>query len=163
MNALFYNDDTMHNIYKSKGAFDLKTQLPIMIYSTLISMILNTPLNFFGLSNDDIISFKQNRTKSNLIQRVKNLIKKLSAKFFLFFTISFLLLAFLWYYISMFCIIYKNTQIHLLKDTIMSFGLSFLFPFVIYLLPGIFRIPALNDKKSKSKLLYDFSKILQLL
>ena len=89
--------------------------------------------------------------------------KKLSIKFILFFIIGFLLLVFLWYYTSMFCVIYKNTQIHLTYDTLSSFGLSLLFPFGIYLLPGIFRIPALSDRKHESKLLYDFSKVFQLL
>ena len=32
VNAFFYNDDTMHKIYESKGVFDLETQLPIAIY-----------------------------------------------------------------------------------------------------------------------------------
>ena len=99
VNALFYNDDTMHKIYKSGGIFDLKTQIPIIIYSTLISMVLNIPLNFFGLSNDEIISFKQVKTKINYIKREENLNKNLSIKFILFFIISFLLLTFLWYYI----------------------------------------------------------------
>ena len=161
VNALFYNDDTMHKIYKSKGDFDFKTQLPIMIYSTLISMILNAPLNFFGLSSDDIISFKQEQTKLNFIQNINNLKKRLFIKFILFFIISFFLLVFLWYYISMFCVIYKNTQIHLLNDTLMSFGLSLLFPFGLYLLPGIFRKISLSDKERKRKLLYDFSKVFQ--
>ena len=152
----------MHKIYKSSGAFDWKTQLPIIIYSSIISMVLNAPLNFFGLSNDDIISFKQNTTAINYKIRIKYLQKKLSTKFILFFIIGFLLLALLWYYISMFCVIYKNTQIHLMYDTLMSLVLSLLFPFGIYLLPGIFRIIALSDRKHKSKLLYDFSKIFQI-
>ena len=63
----------------------------------------------------------------------------------------------------MFCVIYENTQIHLTYDTLSSFGISLLFPFSIYLLPGIFRIPALSDKKHESKSLYDFSKVFQLL
>ena len=102
MNALFYDDDTMHKIYKSSGAFDFKTQFPIMIYSLLFSNALNQPLNYFGLSNDDIITFKQDRTRSNYIKRIKYLKKKLSIKFISFFIISFLMLAFLWYYVSMF-------------------------------------------------------------
>ena len=53
----------------------------------------------------------------------------------------------------MFCAIYKNTQIHLLKDTLMSFGLSMISPFVIYLLPGLFRIPALSNIKKNRKFL----------
>ena len=63
----------------------------------------------------------------------------------------------------MFGAIYKNTQVHLLKDTLISFGLSLIYPFGIYLLPGIFRIPALSNRKNKKKYLYNFSKLLQML
>ena len=55
---MFYNDDTMHEIYENKGDFDLETQLPIALYSTIISTVLNYPLNFLALSNDAIINFK---------------------------------------------------------------------------------------------------------
>ena len=58
INALFYNDETMHKIYKNNGVCDLEAQLPIIIYSTLISLLLNSPLNFLALSNDSIITFK---------------------------------------------------------------------------------------------------------
>ena len=62
----------------------------------------------------------------------------------------------------MFGAIYRNTQIHLLKDTLVSFGLSLIYPFCIYLIPGFFRIPALSDPKKKNECLYKFSKILQI-
>ena len=62
----------------------------------------------------------------------------------------------------MFCVIYKNTQIHLLKDTIISFSFSMIYPFGIYLLPGIFRIPALSNEKNKREYMYKFSQFLQL-
>ena len=63
----------------------------------------------------------------------------------------------------MFCTIYKNTQFHLLKDTLMSFGISMFTPFGFYLLPGIFRIPALSNPKNKRECIYKFSKVLQML
>ena len=61
----------------------------------------------------------------------------------------------------MFCVIYKNTQIHLLKDSIIGLGFSLLFPFGIYLIPGIFRILALTNTKIRKEYLYNFSKFLQ--
>ena len=163
VNALFYDDDTMNKIYESKGKFDLEVQIPIIIYSSLISIILNTVLSLLALSNDAIITFKQNISKETLIKREQDLYKKLSIKFILFFIISFLFLLFFWYYISMFGVIYANTQLHLLKDTLMSFGLSLLYPFGILLLPGLFRIPALSNEKNKRECLYNFSKIVQLI
>ena len=82
----------------------------------------------------------------------------------LYFIISTILLLLLfWYYLSMFCAIYKNTQLHLIKDTLISFGLSLVYPFGISLFPGLFRIPSLSNKKGKRKYLYSISKILQLL
>ena len=63
----------------------------------------------------------------------------------------------------MFGDIYKNSQYHLLEDTLISFGLSQLYPFGIYLIPGFFRIPALSDSNKKRECLYKFSKILQIL
>ena len=161
VNALFYNDDAMHKIYKSKGQSNLEAQIPIIVYSSLISMILNTPLKLLGLSNDAIIAFKQNKSKINLSKRAEDLKIKLIIKFILYFIFSFLLLIFFWYYISMFCIIYKNTQMHLLKDTLMGICLLLLYPFGIYLLPGIARIPSLSNPKYKRECLYKFSKILQ--
>ena len=162
VNAFFYNDDTMHKIYESKGVFDLETQLPIAIYSTIISTILNYPLNLLAFSNDAIINFKQINEKLYIMNKARNLKNILMIKFIFYFIISFLLLIFFWYYISMFCVIYRNTQIHLLKDTLMSFGLSLLIPFVIYLFPGVFRIPSLSNAKKKRQYLYNFSKFLQL-
>ena len=63
----------------------------------------------------------------------------------------------------MFGAIYKNTQLHLVKDTLISFGLSLVFPFGTSLLPGLFRIPSLSNPKNKRKCLYIISKLLQIL
>ena len=62
----------------------------------------------------------------------------------------------------MFGAVYKNTQNHLLKDTLISFILSMIYPFGIYLLPCFLRIPALSDTNKKRKYLYNFSKLVQM-
>ena len=162
VSALFYNDDTMHNIYVSNGAFDIAYQLPKILYSSIISMLLNILLKLLALSNDKVLKFKQNKSEVNINERGENLKKLLSIKFLLYFIISFIFLTFFWYYISMFGAIYRNTQFHLLKDTALSFILSLIYPFGIYLIPGFFRLPALADPNKKKERLYKFSQILQL-
>ena len=162
VNALFFDDDTMHNIYENKGSFDILSELPKIIYSSLISMIIDYPLKYFALPNDDIIEFKRDKEKDNIKKSRLNLIKKLRIKFIIYIILSYIFLILYWYYISMFGAIYKNTQIHLLSDTLLSFGLSLISPFIIYLAPGIFRIPALSAPNKNRKCLYKFSKILQI-
>ena len=161
LNAIFFDDETMHEIYVDKGGYDFETQIPITVYSFLISWIFNFPLSFLALSNDNINSFNKSRVKKGIIKRGNKLIFFLEYKFFLYFTLSFMFLLFFWYYISMFGVIYKNTQYHLLKDTLISLGISLIYQFVIYLLPGFFRIPSLSNPKKRRKCMYSFSKLLQ--
>ena len=163
INGLFFDDDAMHTIYINKGSFNLKDQLPQTIYSSLISMIFNGILTLLALSNESIIDFKQLKTVNKINQRKIKMEKILKIKFILYFIISFIFLLFFWYYISMFGVIYRNTQYYLLKDTFISFVLSLIYPFGIYLLPGIFRIYSLSNKKKKNReCCYQFSKILQI-
>ena len=60
----------------------------------------------------------------NIEKRKKELDKKLIIKFILYFIISFIFLMIFWYYLSMFGAIYSKTQFLLIKDTLISFGLS---------------------------------------
>ena len=127
----------------------------------MISIILTNILKILALSNRAILNFKRNKSKSNINKREKKLVNLLRIRFILFFIIGFILLLFFWYYLAMFCTIYKNTQFHLLKDTIISFIISLIYPIILYLIPGIFRIYALSNRKMKRIYLYKFSKFMQ--
>ena len=158
VNALFFTDSTMHQIYEDKGSFNFIYQLPQILYSSFISMILDKILEILALSENDILDLKS--TNKNIEVESKNIKSKIKIKFILFFIFSLILLIFFWIYLSCFCIVYPNTQIYLLKDTLISLGTSLLTPFVINLFPGMFRIPALKAKDKEC--LYNFSKIIQI-
>ena len=160
VSAMFYSDDTMHKINVDKGSFDITYQLPIMAYSMIISTILNILINNLGLYEDDILSFKKSKNKT-IVSRQK-LLFKIKCKIFFFFIITYILIFFFWIFLGCFCAVYKNTQIHLLIDVSSSFGLSFISPIFIYLLPGIFRIYSLKGK-IKRPYLFKFSKLLQII
>ena len=63
----------------------------------------------------------------------------------------------------MFCSIYVNTQIHLIKDTLSSYDVSLVYPFLFNLIPGIFRTPSLSNDKKSLKALYIISKFIQII
>ena len=67
-----------------------------------------------------------------------------------------------WYYLSCFCAVFKKTQIHLVKDTVISFGTSLLYPLAINLIPGMLRIPALKARKGDKPCLYKLSQFIQI-
>ena len=63
------------------------------------------------------------------------------------------------HYLSIFGAVYRNTQYYLIKDTLISFGLSLIYPLGIYLLPGLFRIPSLSNPKNDKNCLFNFSQL----
>ena len=161
VNTLFFSDSTMHKIYVDKGAFDFIYHFPQIIYSSLISVAINILLKMLALSEKLILKFKSQKEKNNLKGRISKLNRTLKIKFLVYFILSSIFLLFFWYYISMFCSIYINTQIHLIKDTLISFSTSLVTPFILNLLPGFFRISALNGKNKKCT--YQISKLLQMI
>ena len=73
----------------------------------------------------------------------------------------FLFLILFWFYLSCFCSVYRNTQIHLMKDILISFAMSLVYQLILNLVPGIFRIPSLRTPKRNKKYLYRISQIIQ--
>ena len=163
VDAFFFSMDKMHEIYVKNGEYDLKLQIPQIIYSSLISAAISILVKYLSLSQSNILEMKKEKNMEKLNIKVKELIKCLKIKFALFFVVSFFLLIFFAYYIICFCGIYVNTQLHLIKDTLISFGLSLIYPFGLCLIPGFFRIPALKAKNKDKECLYKFSKIIQTL
>ena len=111
-----------------------------------------------ALSEDNILGFKAEKRVSRVKEKAKILIKTLKIKFLVFFIFSCLILLFFWYYLVCFCVVYKNTQYHLIKDSLIGFGTGLLVPLGTKLIPVIFRFLGL---KKKNKYFYIISKILQ--
>ena len=162
VSALFFTDSTIHKIYEDNGSFDFIYQIPQVFYSFIISSTINIIIKYLSLSEKSIIGIKYE--KENIKEKFSKVRKFLIIKFILFFILIFLFLIFFWYYLSCFCAVYHNSQIHLIKDVFLSFGLHLLYPFGLSLLPGIFRIPSLNNNvQKKRECLYNLSKIFQLI
>ena len=137
----------MHKIYVDQGSFDLEYQLPQIIYSTIISWVLNSLIQLLGLIEDIIISFKNDKYPlHNLNQKYNKLITIIKIKLAFFYILNISILVVYWYYVTCFCGIYRNTQIHLLNDSLYSYIFSLITPFGIYIFPSIFRVLALRRK-----------------
>ena len=149
VNSLFFTDSSMDNILINSGKFDFIFQIVQIVYSTLISSAINLMMKFLALTQQDVLILKLKRKGETLEKNLIELEKKIKIKFALFFIISFPLLIIFWFFVSCFCAVYRNTQRFLISDTLISFGLSLIFPFGKYLIPAIFRISSLRSKNRK--------------
>ena len=159
INTFFFNDSFMHKIYLDNGNYNFKYALPKIIYSILISSVIFIIFRRLFLIHQNMLEIKHEKNKFNLQARVTIELKKINIKFKSFFIFSLIFLLLFWYYLSCFCTVYKNTQIYMIKNTLISYAISLIYPFLICLLPGIFRISAF---KNPGECLYKMSQLMAL-
>ena len=162
VNTFFFNDDSMHNIYKDKGTLNLNYQIIKILISSGISTVFNMIFKLLALIQKNILSIKRlsyghSKTES------KNIYNIIKIKFIIFIIIGIILLLFSLYYISAFCCVFENSQLHLIKSIFISFIISMLYPLAISIIPAFLRTISLKDRKNNRKCLYDLSKIASLI
>ena len=155
INTLFFNDSTMHKIYEDEGIFNFIYLLPNIIYSTIISSIITIIIKKLALLDNIIYELKK---KSDI--KEYEIKKQIKIKFLCFFLFSFIFLIFFWYYVSCFCAVYTNTQLLLIKDTLISFGINLLYPFIFFLIASIIRILSVKKSEKLLEFCYKFSKLI---
>ena len=159
LNVFFFSDDSMHKIFLNYGKYDFVQQIPQILYTTIISNLLETFLCYLSLTDKYIYQIK-NFSKQNERDNAFKILRCIEFKLIIFYIFIFLFFIFHWYLVSVFCAIYKNTQIVFLKDVLYSFILGIILPFIIYLLPTTLRIISLKSQKHKLEYLFKLSNII---
>ena len=84
INTFFFNDDTMHKIYEDKGVYNIIYQIPQILYSSIVSSIINVLLKTLSLSEKDILKIKQEKDAKNTAIKAKSVEKCIKIKFIIF-------------------------------------------------------------------------------
>ena len=155
MNVVFFFDSSMHKIYLDYGKYNFIQQIPQIIYSSLISLIIGILISI--LIHTDINIYEIRQLKKFSSKKVNKILKLIKIKLIIYFIISFILFLFYWYFVSAFCGVYTNTQIIFIKDSSTSFCLGLLYPFLIQLFFTLIRLYSLRGKSKCKNLLYKFS------
>ena len=163
VNALFFNESTMHQIYEDEGKFNFGYQISHIFVSAIIStVVLRLMLQFLVLTDNDVLKVKNQENKNMAIDTKKERLKCMKIKFAIFFVLNFILLGLFWYYLTCFNAVYKNTQVYLIENTFISFGFSLVYPFFINILPTLIRMSSIHDKNKSKEYLYKISQIIQI-
>ena len=138
LNAIFYTDDKIsekYNSAKSIISFAFTNNLIVILLSTLIGYVLfiflgnlnnstNAIRNLFREEEEKIKNNKNYKVslerKKQIICEVKRIMKNYKIKIIIFYIFEFLSMIFFWYYVTIFCNLYKKTQISWLIDSILT-------------------------------------------
>ena len=159
LNVFFFSDDSMHKLFLNYGKYDIFQQIPQITYSTIISQLIEIFLCFLTLTDKYIYQIKSCLINGQ-INKINRIISCIKLKLSIFFIFTFLCFIIYWYIISIFCSVYRNTQIAFIKDSLLSFSICLIYPFAIYFFTSILRICSLRSSKKNMKCIYKLSYII---
>ena len=164
VNALFFTESNIHQIYEDEGKFNFGYQIDYIIYSMIISeVVMRLMLQFLVLTDKDILQVKLQLTKNMAINMKKEKLKYIKIKFIIFFVLNFILLILFWYYLTCFNAVYYNTQVYLIENTFISFAFSLFYPFIINIVPTVIRMCSIHSEKKDKECFYKTSQIIQII
>ena len=161
LNTILFDYKAIHIIYKNEGSYNVSTFFPQIFIGFFISYYITILIKFLVLSERDILIIKNEKIVKEAKKKVSKVERCIIIRNILYFIISIMLLTFFWYYLSGFCAVYQNSQVHLINNTLISFIFGLIYPLFFNLFPCILRKTALNEKKKEC--MYKISIVIQLL
>ena len=159
MNVFFFSDATMHKMYLDYGKYNFLLQIPQIIYSTVASQIIEVFICSLSLTDKNYYEIKGLEPKIRRKQAL-SIIACVKRKITAFYICTFLLFAFYWYAVACFCSVYENSQTAFIVDSLTSFALGLIYPFILYSLPALLRIISLKANHSRYTCIYKTSDII---
>ena len=161
VNSLFISKSILHEIYETDNTNNIGKFIPYIIISFIICYILDKVIRYISLSDNNIYSVNTEALFNNAKIRARKVKNLLLIKYITFYTLGLISILIFGYYLATFGAVYQNTQFILIKNVLMSYAISLVFPFIIIVLPSMFRRFALKD--ATRQCMFNFSRILQYL
>ena len=158
LNALFYTDEYISDMYYKNGVLDFISNLPKSIYSFLVTILINFFLVKLSNSKNELKKIlSHHNTKEDFNLLFDKEFKCLKKKLIIFFLLTFILMIFFWYYSCAFCAVYFNSQKYWALGGLQSFILNLITPFIFCIFISLLRYFSL---RKKIKILYLIEQII---
>lgn len=152
-NALFYNSSYISKQYHNKGSLNFIERLPKSIYSFVFIVFFGFLFNFLASSKKTLIEilFYSGDKK---IQLLRDAIECMKVKIWIYYFIAFIFSLMVWYFVTVFCAVFQNSQTELGIGAIISICIGTITPILFSFF--IFTIRIIGIKK-KSEFFYSMS------
>ena len=150
LNAIFYTDKYISDVYHNNGKLNLIRAIPKSIYSCIVNFIISFFLKQLSSSKNNFINLLD---KIKNIKKYKKFVSKtilcLKIKLFFFFGISFILLLFFLYFNTAFCAVYPNNQIYWVYASLQSILINLILPFIFCFIASVMRYISIKHRFKK--------------
>ena len=160
LNAIFYTDEYISDAYHNDGVLDFFSGLPKSIYSFIATLITTNLLRMLSSSKNELMRVIRRNEKFRNYSNIINIkLAKLRKKLIVYFILVFLFVSFFWYYVTVFCAVYRHSQKYWFLGCLESFGIDFLIALFGCLFQALLRYISI---KKHIKCLYIFVNIINI-
>ena len=163
VNFIFFDEKAIHKLYENGGNFDIIYFLPQIAISFGVSNIITIIIKLIFLTERNVVQVRIQTTYIEAEKISQNVKRNIIIKHVIFYILGIIFLFFFWMLLSSFGAVYPNSQMILFECVLISFGISFVYPFFYNFIPCIFRFCSLSGNKKDKECIYNFSKFLQVL
>ena len=161
INFAFFNEKVIHALYKNGGNFDIFYFFPQIVISFAVANSITIIIKLIFLSERNIIELRNQISYSSAVEMSCKVKRSIIRKYIMFYILGIIFLFFFWMLLSSFGAVYQNSQLILFENVLISFGISFIYPFFYNFIPCIFRFCSLSSKNMEC--IYKTSQFLQVL
>ena len=162
MNIFFFTNESIKVSYlkSAKNLSSVWSQIDNTIYSSLLSSIILIMLKLICLTHNSVRQLRKVRDVEKAQEQSICILRCIKVRIVIYYILSFAFLLVFGFYVLCFCAVFENTQIALIRSTLTSWLISFIYPLIICLFTSIVRSAAF---KCKSKCLYFVKTMMQFL
>ena len=113
-----------------------------------------------SLTDKYIYQIKNLEGKEKNRKNIDKIFKCIKIKLVCYFVFTIIFFGFFLYTVAAFCAVYQNTQKAFIKDSLMSFLLSLIYPFILYSFPTLLRLIAIRCTKINLEWMYKLSEVI---
>ena len=130
-NALLYSDDVVSNKYHNNGELDFIVSLILSILSNVVTSFIAYYINYSKGIEERINLILEMKNNLPYFRNIKRILSYLKYKFICFFISQIIIIATCIYYVVIFCVKYRYSQISLVVNYCYSFIESIITSFAI--------------------------------
>ena len=152
LNGMLFTEEYITERYNTTETLDvwyvLKNELSKSVYSSLIGMFIAKFISMLLSSESSFIKLSKEKGDIYYYQNFRSLISDMKKKYFLVIFIVIVASITYWYFLFIFCEVYKSNQLSWIQSSLFSILFDIILPIAICFAIAIIRIIALRGKLS---------------
>lgn len=149
LNALFFTEEYISERYNSGESLNilyiLKNEISKSLYASMIGMLIGKALSMVTSTGISFTKLFRCKKDWDYFINFKNLVNEMRKKYYIVISLIIVLTLVYWYFLFIFCSVYKNNQVSWIQSSLISIFINIIIPIVLCLIIALIRAIAFKS------------------